>query len=114
MQLNCVQQYLGPILVTIEKLLIFIPGLSKWKLLSNYLVTFNIENVNLLSNPMLTLKMELLIKIFVSPKEPKFSGALLQTPLGPFRVSPQTPLLQSSEILSLGLTTQTGNFWLTP
>ena len=34
-QLNCVQQYLGQILVTIEKLLIlhivvFMPGLSKW------------------------------------------------------------------------------------
>ena len=26
-------------------------GLSKWKLLSNYEATFNLENVNLLSNP---------------------------------------------------------------
>ena len=88
-QLNCVQQYLGPILVIIEKLLIFIPDLSKWKLLSNYEVTFNIENVNLLSNPMLTLQMELLIKIRVSPKEQKFSGALPRTPLtGNFRLTP--------------------------
>ena len=50
----------------------------------------------------------------VSPKEPKFSGALPQTPLGPFRASPQTLLLQSSEIPNLGLMGQTGNFWLTP
>ena len=40
-QRNCVQQYLGQMLVTIEKLLIlhivaFMPGLSEWKLLSNY------------------------------------------------------------------------------
>ena len=27
------------------------PGLSKWKLLSNYEATFNLENINLLSNP---------------------------------------------------------------
>ena len=27
------------------------PGLSNWKLLSNYYVTFKLENVNLLSNP---------------------------------------------------------------
>ena len=27
------------------------PGLSKWKLLSNFQATFNLENVNLLSNP---------------------------------------------------------------
>ena len=63
---------------------------------------------------MLTLKMELHIKICVSSKEPKFSRALPWTPLGPFRASPQTPLLQSSEILNLGVTAQTGNFWLTP
>ena len=37
-----------------------------------------------------------------------------QTPLGPFRAGPQTPLLQSSEILDLGLTAQIGNFWLPP
>ena len=27
------------------------PALSKWKLRSNYLATFNFENVDLLSNP---------------------------------------------------------------
>ena len=55
-QLNCIQQYLGQILVTIEKLLIlqivaFMTGLSKRKLLSNYWATFNLVNVNLLGNP---------------------------------------------------------------
>ena len=43
-----------------------------------------------------------------------FSRALSQTLLAVFRVGPQTPLLQSSEIPNLGLTAQTGNFWLTP
>ena len=43
-------------MVTIEKLLILhifacMPVLSKWKLRSNYLATFNFENVDLLSNP---------------------------------------------------------------
>ena len=32
------------------------PGLSNWKLLSNYLATFNLENVNLLSNPNVNLR----------------------------------------------------------
>ena len=55
-QLNCIQQYLEQILVTIEKLLIlqivaFMTGLSKRKLLSNYWATFNLVNVNLLGNP---------------------------------------------------------------
>ena len=35
-------------------------------------------------------------------------------PVGLFRAGCWTPLLQSSEILNLGLTAQTGNFWLTP
>ena len=34
----------------------FTPGLSKWKLLSNSWATFNLENVNLLSNPTFTFK----------------------------------------------------------
>ena len=34
-------------------------------------------------------------------------------PLEAFRVGPQTPLLQSSEIPNLCLTVQSGNFWLT-
>ena len=38
-----------------------------------------------------------------------------QTPLGPFRAGPQTPLLQSSEFSpNFGLTDQIGNFWLPP
>ena len=41
-------------------------------------------------------------------------GALPQIPLGAFRVGPQTPLFQSSEIPNLCLTAQNGNFWLTP
>ena len=36
--------------------------LKFWKLLSNSLATFNLENVNLLSNPNVNPKMELLIK----------------------------------------------------
>ena len=34
----------------------FMPGLSKWKLLSNSWAIFNLENVNLLSNPTFTFK----------------------------------------------------------
>ena len=32
------------------------PGLSKWKLLSSSKATFNLENVNLVSNPNVNLK----------------------------------------------------------
>ena len=62
-QLNCIKEYLGQILATIEKIVnltfsclytrpIKVVGQLKfWKLLSNSAVTFNVENVNLLSNP---------------------------------------------------------------
>ena len=61
-QINCMQKYLGQILVAIEKLFNFtfsclyarpikVSLLKFWKLLGNYLATFNFENVNLLSNP---------------------------------------------------------------
>ena len=43
-----------------------------WKFLSNSYANFNFENVNLLSNPTLTQKMELLIKKNVYASKPNF------------------------------------------
>ena len=107
-QLNCIQQYLGQILVTIEKLLIlqivaFMTGLSKRKLLNNYWATLNLVNVNLLSNPNVNPKNGVAYKNNMKCQIAKI-----------FRAGPQTPLLQSSEIPNLDLTAQIGNFWFTP
>ena len=120
MQLNCVQQYLGQILETVEKLLIlhiviFMPGLSKWKLLSNYSATFNLENINLQSNPNVNPKNQVAYKNKIFQYfTPNSIGDLLRRSIRGLQSRNPTPLLQSSEIPNLGLTAQIGNFWLTP
>ena len=120
MQNNCVQQYLGQILVTAEKLLIlhiviFMPGLSKRKLLSNYSATFNLGNTNLLSNPNVNPKNQVAYKNKIFQGfTPNSIGDLLRRSIRGLQRRNPTPLLQSSEIPNLGLTAQIGNFWLTP
>ena len=60
------------------------PGLSKWKLLSNYYATFSLENINLLSNPSiaLTLKIKLLIKKTCKCQIAKIFRGFIPNPIG--------------------------------
>ena len=78
------------------------PGLSNWKLLSNYQATFNLEKVNLLSNPN------------VNPKNGVAYEKMCKSNNSQNFLNIQEPQwLPSEQAPNLGLTTQIGNFWLT-